>query len=217
MSVSGPPEQRAPAPVRPTRPRTRPDRATRLVEGNARLTASVAAVLLVLLAAEGVTVLQVRQLLAPHVFIGMLLVPPIALKILSTGYRFVRYYAGAPAYRRKGPPPPLLRMLGPVVVVLTVALFASGIALLFAGPGGMRGNLLLVHQASFVLWFGAMTVHVLGHVLETARLAPRDFYARTRRQVEGANARQWALASSLVLGLVLGVLLVGRAGTFLVG
>ena len=45
------------------------------VEGNARLTASVAVVLFVLLAAEGVTILRIRPLLTPHVFIGMLLAP----------------------------------------------------------------------------------------------------------------------------------------------
>ena len=57
------------------------------------------------------------------------MIPPAVLKIASTGWRFVRYYAGAPAYRRKGPPPVLLRLLGPVVVILTVVLLASGVAL----------------------------------------------------------------------------------------
>src|SRR5579863_2660040 len=65
------------------------------VESNARLTAATAAVLLVLLAAEGVTILRIHALLTPHVVIGMLLVPPILLKIGSTGWRFVRYYRGA--------------------------------------------------------------------------------------------------------------------------
>jgi hypothetical protein len=37
------------------------------VAANARLTAASAAVLLVLLAAEGVTILRVRELLTPHV------------------------------------------------------------------------------------------------------------------------------------------------------
>jgi hypothetical protein len=91
------------------------------VAGNARLTASNAVVLLVLLAAEGVTILRVRALLTPHVFVGMVLVPPVLLKVASTGWRFARYYRGAPAYRRKGPPPLLLRLLGPAVVILTVA------------------------------------------------------------------------------------------------
>jgi hypothetical protein len=200
----------------PTGPDQAPlNRRWRGVEANARLTGTVAALLLVLLAAEGVTVLRVRALFTAHVFIGMLLVPPVLLKMGSTGYRFVRYYAGSPAYRRKGPPPALLRVLGPLLVLLTVCLFASGIALLFAGPGWHR-DLLLLHKASFVLWFAAMVVHVLGHLLDTARLAPKDFYWRTRRQVEGADERQWAVAASLALGALVAFLCVGQVGRYLV-
>jgi hypothetical protein len=47
------------------------------VESNGRLTASNAAVLLVLLAAEGFTILGIRQMITPHVFIGMVLIPPV--------------------------------------------------------------------------------------------------------------------------------------------
>lgn len=67
--------------------------------------------------------LSVRSLLSAHVFIGMILVPPVILKIASTGWRFVRYYKGDPAYLRKGHPHVVLRLLGPAVVILTVVLF----------------------------------------------------------------------------------------------
>jgi len=181
------------------------------VESNARLTASTAAVLLVLLAAEGVTILRVHSLLSPHVFIGMLLVPPVVLKIGSTAYRFVRYYQGEPAYRRKGPPPVLLRLLGPFMVVSTVVVLASGIALMFV-PRSLRQSTLLLHKASFVLWFGAMTIHVLGHLWDTTHLAPRDWARRTRRDVRGAGLRQWTVVASVALGVPLGLLLLGRVG-----
>jgi hypothetical protein len=180
------------------------------VESNTRLTGAAAAVLLILLAAEGLTLVSVRSLLSWHVFIGMLLVPAVLLKIGSTGWRFVRYYRGAPAYRHKGPPPLLLRLLGPVVVILTVALFASGIGLVLA-PHSLRHTLRFAHTASFVLWAGAMTIHVLGHVVETARLAPLDWVRRTRRDVAGAGARQWALAASLIVGVALGFAMLGPA------
>ena len=42
-------------------------------EGNERLTAMTGAVLLVLFAAEGITILSVHQLLTLHFFVGMLL------------------------------------------------------------------------------------------------------------------------------------------------
>jgi len=179
-------------------------------EANSRLTAMTAVVLFVLLAIEGVTVLRVRSLLSVHVLIGTALVPPVLLKVGSTGYRFARYYLGAPAYRGKGPPPPLLRLLGPVVVVSTLSLLATGVVLMFVGPG-LRGPAMMLHKASFVVWFGAMASHVLGHLVETARVAPRDWLRRTRADVAGAGARQWAVAASLGLGAVLGALLVGRA------
>jgi len=37
--------------------------------------------------------------------------------------------------------------------------------------------LLKVHKASFVLWFGATTVHVLGHLGEVFRLHRATCYA----------------------------------------
>src|SRR6476660_4873119 len=85
--------------------------------GNSRITAGAGAVLLVLLAAEGLTIPFIGALLGAHIFIGMMLLAPVALKLGSTGYRFLRYYGGTPAYRRKGPPPLVMRLLGPLVVV----------------------------------------------------------------------------------------------------
>ena len=171
------------------------------VEGNARFTGLLAVVLLVLLALEGVTIPFIGSLLTPHVFIGVLLIPPVLYKIGSTTWRFVKYYTGDPRYQRKGPPVLALRVLGPVVVVLTLAVIGSGVGLVLL-PRSQRALMLTAHQASFVLWFGAMTIHVLGHVVDTAKLAPLDWFARTRRQVRGASARQWAVASSLVLGVI---------------
>ena len=170
--------------------------------------------LFVLLAAEGITILQIRGLLTEHVFIGLLLVPPVLLKTGSTLWRFARYYVGDPAFRRKGPPPVLLRLLGPVVILLTLAVLATGVALLLASAA-LLPTLLFLHKASFVLWLLAMTVHVLGHLADTARLAPRDWMRRTRRDVSGASLRQWAITASLVAGLLLGLMLAGRAAPWL--
>ena len=67
-------------------------------DGNERLTAAVAVVLVVLLAVEGATSLRIGQLLRVHMFVGTLLVPVVVLKLASTGWRFLRYYAGSAAY-----------------------------------------------------------------------------------------------------------------------
>jgi hypothetical protein len=186
------------------------------VEANARLTGATGAVLFALLAIEGLTILHVSAFLSLHVFVGIVLVPVVLLKIASTTWRFSRYYLGDPAYRRKGPPPPILRLLGPVVIVLTVSVLATGIAVLLA-PLSWRAPLLMLHKASFVVWLAVMAFHVLGHILDTARLAPRDFYRRTRHQVRGAGTRQWVVASSIAVGLLLGFLVLPNVGPWLVG
>jgi hypothetical protein len=184
------------------------------VESNSRLTGSTAVVLLVLFFIEGLTLLGVRRHLNIHVFVGMLLVPPVLLKIGSTTWRFARYYAGSAAYRRKGAPPIVLRLLGPALVVVTLVLLGSGVALVLAPHSG-GSQMLFIHKASFVLWFGAMVIHVLGHITETARLAPLDLARKTRAQIAGASGRQWLIVASLVLGVVLGAVMLGPTAHYL--
>jgi len=179
--------------------------------GNERLTATTGAVLLVLLAVEGVTILFLRPLLSVHIFVGMLLVPPVALKLASTGYRFARYYTGSRAYRRKGAPPLLMRLLAPLVVASTAGLFASGVALLALGPG--TRFVLSLHKASFVVWFVTMAAHVLGHILELPRLVSADSQGGKREP--GSLLRAGLVASALVAGTTLALVTLPLAGPWL--
>lgn len=167
------------------------------------------AVIFALLFVEGVTVLRVRELITPHVFVGMLLVAFAAAKIGSTGYRFVRYYVGDSTYVEKGPPHPLLRILGPVVVFTTVGLLATGIGAILEGRHA--DWLARSHKAFFVLWFAAMTVHVLGHALETPALAVADLRRRARAGVPGATARLLLVGVTVAAALALGVVGIGWA------
>jgi hypothetical protein len=201
-----------PAGPRPREPRAAVRHVSRTggVEGNRRLTGATAAVLVALLAAEGVTVLAIRPLLSMHVFVGMLLIPPVVLKLASTGYRFARYYTGGRAYRAEGPPHPLLRLLAPVVVLSTAALFASGVALIVLGPG--HGPVLGLHKASFVVWLAATTTHVLGHALRVPSLAGADW--RRNERLPGSGIRRWLLAASIVAGLILAFATVHLAGSW---
>jgi hypothetical protein len=169
--------------------------------GNERLTAMTGAVLLILFAAEGVTILRVHQLLTVHFFVGMLLVGPVALKVASTGYRFARYYTGSVAYVRKGPPAPLMRVLGPLVMVTSLAVLGTGVALAVAGPGD--GRWLFLHKVSFVAWFGVMTVHVLGYAPRLPRLLGGQARERAAAVLGGMGIRWLLLAASLACGLVL--------------
>ena len=182
------------------------------VAGNARLTGAVAAALLVLLAAEGATIPLIGQLLGPHIFIGMLLIPPVLLKLASTGYRFARYYSGNPAYVRKGPPNLALRVLAPGVVLTTLALFGTGVALLVAGPPS--NTLIFAHKLSFIAWVALMTIHVLGHVLEIPALALPDWRRSGAHEARlaGAGTRTMALGLAILVGVALALVTYSAAG-----
>jgi hypothetical protein len=187
-------------------------------EGNERLTALTGGVLLVLFAAEGFTILSVHRLLTLHFFLGMLLIGPAALKACAVLYRFVRYYTGTAEYRRKGPPAPLLRLLGPVVMITSLTVLGTGVMLAITGPSGL-GTWLFLHRASFVLWFGAMTVHVLAYVWRLPRLISGDLVTRASYRAQevlaGRPARLLLLVASLLTGLLLAMLTVHRTGVWL--
>lgn len=138
-------------------------------DGNEVLTTATGILLIVLLAALGVTILFLGRLLAEHLFLGLLLLGPLALKLASTGYRLVRYYTKSRTYLEKGPPWTPLRLLAPLVVALTLAVFATGVVLLAVGPAG-REPWLLLHKATFIIWLGLFGLHVLGHVPEMSRM-----------------------------------------------
>ena len=189
-------------------------------EGNERLTAATGAVLLVLFAAEGFTILSIHQLITLHFFLGMLLIGPVALKIGAVLYRFARYYRGAPEYRRKGPPAPLLRLLGPFVLVTSVGVIGTGVML--AVTGSAAGPWLFLHKAFFVLWFGVMTIHVLAYVWRLPRLIGSDLRgpaglsqrhgALASRVLAGRSTRWLLLAASIAGGLLIAVMTVHLAG-----
>ena len=94
---------------------------------------------------------------------------------------FARYYAEARPYVRRGPPHPLLRLVGPLLIVTTVAPLGSGIWLLPVGPE-KAGLLLTVHEGGFVVWFGLTAMHVVGHLRESVVLAAKDWRRATLRR-----------------------------------
>jgi hypothetical protein len=128
--------------------------------GNEQLTAFAGILLIVFLAVEGATLLNLRALLSVHAFVGMFLLPIVALKLGSTGWRMARYYLGKDEYVRRGPPAwPLRVFVAPVVVASTLVLFGTGIYLLATHE--VQGLAVGLHKASFVVWLLATSVHVL--------------------------------------------------------
>jgi hypothetical protein len=201
-------------------------------EGNERLTATTGAVLLIPLAIECFTILRIGRLLTLHVFLGMLLLGPVTLKAASVLYRFTRYYTGSAPYRRRGPPALLLRVLGPVVLLLTACVLGSGIMLAVTGPSnGPPSGWLTLHRLSFILWACVITIHVAAHVPRLLRLlaaeargvvlpeggngghagAGRHAY-RAMEVLSGRGTRLALLMVSLLAGLVIALLTVHLAG-----
>jgi len=178
------------------------------VEANARLTGTTGLVLAVLFFAEGLTIPFITRLVSWHIAIGLALIPPILVKISSTLWKFSRYYLGDPRFRRAGPPHPLLRMLGPLVMLSTVVLMASGVALWLGGP--QDRTLFRIHQLTFVAWFAFIALHVVAHFLRAVRLAASDSRdAHGERKVRRpARVRRSLVVASLLVGLGFG--LVGR-------
>jgi len=160
---------------------------TRGVVGNERLTAWAGAVLLVLLAAELASTIRLRSFMPAHVFVGVLLLGPLAVKLGTTGYRFVRYYTGSVVYVRRGPPRLALRVLAVAFVPTTLVLVGSGGGLLLTGPA-QPGSLIAVHNISTLIWLPMFAIHAVAYVRRLPGLVAGD-------------VRREAVASRLASGL----------------
>lgn len=211
------PQQVRPEPLAASVQRTPP---ARLLgggtDGNERLTAASGVVLIVLLAVIGLTLLRLQTLISVHLYVGLLLIGPVALKMASTGYRFVGYYAKRPSYVQRGAPAAILRLTAPVVVASTLAVLASGVALLAVGPDS-AGLLRPLHKASFIVWIAFTALHVLGHLPDLWRAFLRREGERIayRPFASGAAGRAISLAGALVAGAVLATLLIPHFGPWI--
>lgn len=197
-------------------------------EGNERLTVLLGALLFVSLAVLGVTIVLIHKLITPHLVVGFFLLGPVGLKLGSTGYRFMRYYTGARAYRRKGPPAAPLRLLAPLFVASTIVVFASGVLLAIEGPAS-RETWFFIHKASFIVWIVLAGLHVLGHLPEmlawlAGRLPPQSrphqgewgmaaliesrAGGRATGVLRGGAGRTLAIAGACAAGLVIALLFI---------
>ena len=189
--------------------------------GNARLTAWTGLVLLALSVAELVTLIDVGRLISWHIAIGTLLIPPALLKTVSTGWRIGRYYRRNPDYRHAGPPPTLLRILGPGVVASTLGLLGSGVVLILIGQDnsravlitalGQRVDWLTLHQGLFIIWAVLTGLHLLARLVPALQLT-----VMTRRptSIDGSGLRAAALGAAIVLAVISAILLLAAADSW---
>jgi hypothetical protein len=91
-------------------------------------------------------------------------------------------------------------VLAPLLVVSTLSLFGSGVALIVVGHGG--GILLTVHTLSFIVWGVLMIVHLLAYLVRAVRVGTADWRPSTDLIVAGAKTRRAALGAALLAGVV---------------
>lgn len=190
--------------------------------GNALLTAWTALVLLALSLGELLTLFDVRGLISWHVALGALLVPPAVVKTATTTWRMASYYVGRAPYRESGPPPLLMRLLGPLVVVSTLGLLATGILLVLLGQAraedhvtliGFRASWVTLHQAFFAAWAVAAGLHLLGRIVPALRITLVRG-AGPGPAVPGRWARALCLAAMVATAAALAVALVQADGSW---
>lgn len=180
--------------------------------GNARLTAWIGLLLLVGFIAECATLLSLHAMLNVHFLIGGILIPLVVVKTATTGWRIARYYLGASAYRIAGPPPLLLRILGPLVVLTGLVVLGTGLALIPLGGSsfdtittiaGQRIDALTLHKLSFVVWLVVTSAHVLARAVPALQLVtgqPGELPA-----VPGKTGRAVLVAVTVALSIGTGI------------
>lgn len=188
--------------------------------GNARLTAWLGMLLLLAFLVECATLISLNRLVAVHIFVGAMLVPLALAKTATTAWRIVRYYAGNVDYRQAGPPPLLLRLLGPLVVLTALAVLGTGLALLPLGEAGRRPFLTVagfavgaftLHQGAFVLWLVVTSLHTLARLVPALQLAGNRVGAVA---VPGGTSRLWMLVATVVTAVVTGVVVLALGGDY---
>lgn len=173
---------------------------------NERLTALTGAVLFALIVIELIITANLHALISVHIFVGVLLAGPLMVKLGSTGYKFVRFYTGSPVFVQKGPPHILLRLLAPVLLLVTLAVFITGFALAVVGPAH-EGLFFLAHAASVALWLPLVAAHIYAHIRKVPGLISEDWSNHPANRVSGRAGRVYLNMGALIVGLVAAVLM----------
>jgi hypothetical protein len=114
----------------------------------------------------------------------------------STGYRFLSYYTGSPAFVQKGPPRLVMRLLAPLLLIATLGLVMSGITLALLGPtNALSVWVLRLHALSVLCWLPLLAIHVGAYIWQLPRLIMADWRKRYSRLVPG---RGWRYGINIV-------------------
>ena len=199
------------------------------VAGNTRFTSTLGVVLLSLLILQiasalffalltynvaffnGPTYDIVRPL---HFFVGFALLPLIGLKLVSTGWRFTRYYLRGRSYRAAGPPTWIARLIAPLLIVSAISLLASGVEM-WSFQNQLSWPWTAIHNVAAFTFVGTLVIHLILHARQAHRETAADLAGRpavmpsreledVREPFGGRVTRRVVLGSALVAGAALG-------------
>ena len=135
-----------------------------------------------------------------HYAAGFVLLPLVALKLISTGYRFARYYTRSPIYQAAGPPDPVSRLLAPLLIASIVIALTTGVVLFL--EHSRSGELSTLHTDAAVISAVLVGIHLLTHAPDALLSVVRELRGRWSRR---AAFRVAAVLGAVVLGLVLAI------------
>lgn len=196
------------------------------VAGNARLTSLAGVVLLALITVQVVSAvffaLLVDNVTLPvgplydvvrpvHFFVGFMLMPLIAIKLASTGYRFAKYYTRNPAYHRAGPPRAVPRLIAPVLIGSAIILVASGVEM-WSYQNQFSLAWTAIHNVAAFTFVSVVALHIVLHIRDAHRDAAADLAGAPASSnppavgpPPGAITRRALIGGGVAFGAVLGV------------
>jgi hypothetical protein len=99
-----------------------------------------------------------------------------------------------------------MRLLAPVLLAMTVGVFATGVWLLALGH--KSDEVLLLHKITFIVWGVVFGVHFLVYVPRVLRSLRQEWSPARRNAVPGIGLRGTLVAASLGAGAALAISLV---------
>jgi hypothetical protein len=116
-----------------------------------------------------------------------------------------------------------LRVLGPLVVLSTLAVLGTGLALIAVGPDAGRASLLVVlgyrvstltlHQGTFIVWATVTGLHTLGRAVPALRILSGPTAAG--HPVPGRWQRGVLLLATVLVAVLTAILVLNASGAWL--
>jgi Ni/Fe-hydrogenase subunit HybB-like protein len=133
-----------------------------------------------------------------HFAIGFAIIPPLLVKLSSTGWRAANYCLRREPYRSGGPPQLIPRLLAPLLVVSAIVATVTGVVLWVLGR--QRGGWATLHTDSVVVLAIVLALHTLTYIQRAVRASSRSLAVVESTREE--RIMLWTLAVALVAAVL---------------